>query len=219
MGRYGALSSGTSEQFAYLCGDFRTFVRQATLGDSDDVIARHQEGGISGPVPLEGSTMMVEGEAVELGYEAGVRPQRVDLVVENENVGGWLWQAMLIAERKEAILKVGTGAGDVTSLGGNGADRLECAPAPTSLNDPLQFLPLEQSETVGFLAGSSKPRPIDDFGQVENSTRGRGDRNAFVDRQVLLLALAFVEGDALPTGPAVVSSHVHGGSLPAHEAP
>jgi len=155
MGRYSALSSGTSEQFAYLCGDFLTLVRQATLGDADDVIARYQEGSISGPVPLEGSTMVMEGEAVELRYEAGIRPQRVDLMVENQNVGGRPRQAMLIAEREEAILKGGTGAGDVPSLCGDGADRLKRVPAPTSLDNPLQFLHLEQSEAVGFLAGSS----------------------------------------------------------------
>jgi len=40
-----------------------------------------------------------------------------------------------------------------------------------------------------------------------------------VDGQVSFLSLAFVEGDAPPTGPTVVSGHVHGGSLVAYEAP
>jgi hypothetical protein len=63
--------------------------------------------GVPGAVALERAARSVEGIAVQLDHQGGVRPERVDLEAGDVDVDGRRWEAGVAAEVEEALFQLG----------------------------------------------------------------------------------------------------------------
>lgn len=77
------------------------------MGDADGPVAGDQPFAVKRPVALKGGAVGVEFPAVELDDQAGGGPEAVDLVAEDEDVGGGCGEAVLSAELGKALLQWG----------------------------------------------------------------------------------------------------------------
>ena len=99
------------EQAAQLIGDRIGLLFEASVGESDDPVPGGSELGIAGAIPLESGPVAVIGVAVHLDHQASRRPESVDLVAEDEDVGCRGRETVLLAEDDEAILERRDGRG------------------------------------------------------------------------------------------------------------
>jgi hypothetical protein len=75
------------------------------VGEANHAVTRRLESCVTGTVALESSTMAMEGKTVQLDNEALLRPERIDLEVEQRNVDPRGGKPVLSAQGDEQILE------------------------------------------------------------------------------------------------------------------
>ena len=108
------------------------------MGESDDRVAGGGELGIPGAIPLESGPVAVIGVAVHLDDQASRRPESVDLVAEDEDVGGRWREPVLLAEGGEAVLERRGGRGRLPGGLDQRTERPQAAAAMTPRAELLQ---------------------------------------------------------------------------------
>lgn len=150
------------------------------MGQPEDPVAGRLKGGVATTVVLESGAVGVIGEAVQLDDEAGVGPVGVDFRAEHGNVGKRRREVVLATKVSELVFQRRAGFGHPLCAMEEALDLAQAAPAVASLADCLQFGQVKQVEAVGFFEGTSEAAVVDDFGEVEESARDRGDRDGGV---------------------------------------
>ena len=137
-------------------------------------------------VLLEGGTVRVEFPAVELDDQAGVRPERVDLVAVDEHVGLRLRQAVGDDEGREAVLERGAGVFDMALLGEEeGPDGFAGRPSPrVMLVEAGDLGHAEKPQPGGFVPGALELVRRGAFGQVEERTGDSRDGDPVAEGDV-----------------------------------
>ena len=148
------------------------------MGDADRPVAGDQELGVTGAVAVESGPLVVEFPAIELDDQFRLGPQGVDLVAEDEDVGGrWRYPA-LDTEVVEALLQRRALGASVRSrfassrrTGRSARRPLPCAQTRSTSPNRNSF-----SRSASSQACFSREKSTD-FREIEERAGDRGDRD------------------------------------------
>ena len=182
---YGVSKSGTSvpwtraEQAPDLLGNRRRFTFEPSVGDADRPCSRRPAGQRRvARSRSKAARWSMERVAVELDDQPLARPEGIDLVAENVDVGRRRRQVVLLAEERQSAPRDRSGSIPARAPPRSGAGSAASARRP---------MPRAQTSSSARISSSSKPiglfeRPselplVDDFGEVEERARDGGDRD------------------------------------------
>jgi hypothetical protein len=139
-------------------------------------MAGGQQFGVPVPVALEVS---VKGASVELGDQPLRAPQHVDLVARDERIHLRARQCVSVAEREERVLehRPGRGAGAVDQP----RQHLGLAAGPQLRGERVEAREVADPR---FVHCAGEGGGVEGVGEVRERARGRGHRDAVVDRDV-----------------------------------
>lgn len=187
------------EKAAELLSNRVAFSLEASVSQTNHSIASRLERRVTGTITLEGSAMPVIGKAIKLNDQSLLRPEGIDLVVENQDVEAGGRESLSSAERGEAILQRGTRRSwRLCSCNqvANGAQRPPSSTARANSGHCIQF---QQAQTVRLLECSFELMLAHDLCQVEKRSSNGCDRNRVDNQPVFLIDPAFVNRDARPS--------------------
>jgi hypothetical protein len=128
------------------------------------------------------------------------RPERVDLVAFDQDVGLRRRQVMGDDELREAVLERGGGVLDMALLGvEEGSDAAARKTAGVALVDGRDLRNTQEPKAVGFVPGALELRWLDRLGEVEERSGHGGHRYAFAHHPFVAGDLAAVQVDAGPS--------------------
>jgi hypothetical protein len=160
-----------------LAGDCCGVGLQATIGNAKNPIARRQECGVAGAIPLEGGAVMVIGETIEFDDETLPSPYGIDLEAEHGRIYRRRLKPVLSTKADEEILQCRASELRGTGFGEEAANRAKAPAAEAQLADPLHLAQAETPESVGLLPGRSETMEIHHFRKVEERAGDRSDWN------------------------------------------
>lgn len=159
-----------------LAGEQRRLTVEASMSDPDDAVAGGLKRRIASSVALEGGSMLMKREAVQLDDQLLMGPEDVDLEAGNRGVGNRLWQALFLTEHDEAVLQWRAGRHRLPDSRDQTPHWAEGAAPGVAGADVLDRADLEQVQPVRLLKGALVGLPIDDLGQVEEGAGNGGNR-------------------------------------------
>jgi hypothetical protein len=196
------LSPGTSvlgvqvEEASDFDGQDVAFAFQPTIGDADCLVASDLASSVLCPVALERCPMSVECIAIELDDHSLEGPKRIDLVIEDFDVGLVGRKSLLTAEEGEARLKLAANADRIARFLDQAPDRSERPSPVTAGADVFESPHLEQAKAIGLFERSLESELVDYIGKVEERAGNGGDGDARDRCPIVLVDTAFMHGNA-----------------------